>query len=219
MNYDHVFQKTALGREEIKSQAQGILPREARTLLIMIDGKRDYKSYLDTLDQSKMFAGFGGVTPIFELLLELDYIDIVGGAKTTSQTSIVSDSQPLSPQPVDFQLINSQPVASSPNINTETEFDRTFNDNSPSKAAGMGKSSIGNMFKSKLSRNNYETIKSDLAIFIEKNAPSVEAWGYLLMLEQCENSRHLLTLVQEIQNTSHGDLGRGMNTFIKRIQY
>ena len=40
-----VFQKTDLGREEIKSQSLGILPREARTLLIMIDGKRTYQSY------------------------------------------------------------------------------------------------------------------------------------------------------------------------------
>ena len=64
MNYSDVFQKSDLGREEIKSQSLGILPREARTLLIMIDGKRDYQSYLDTLDDSKMFAGFGGVTPL-----------------------------------------------------------------------------------------------------------------------------------------------------------
>ena len=72
MNYGDVFRKSDLGRAEIKSQSLGILPREARTLLIMIDGKRTYQNYLDTLDNSKMFADFGGVGPLFELLLEFD---------------------------------------------------------------------------------------------------------------------------------------------------
>ncbi len=228
MNYDDVFQKSSLGREEIKSKAQGMLPREARTLLIMIDGKRDYRSYLDTLDQSKMFASFGGIAPIFELLLELDYIEVVGGSKTASQTSVTSDSQSISSQPVHSQSLDSEPAISqaatpqtatpqvappSSDVSVETEFDRTFNDDPPSKMAG-----IGNIFKSKTSHNNYETIKSDLATFIERNAPSVEAWGFLLMLEQCENSQHLLKLVQEIQSTSSGDLARGMSAFIKRLQ-
>lgn len=216
MNYDDVFQKSDLGREEVKSQTQGILPREARTLLIMIDGKRDYRSYLDTLDQSKMFAGFGGITPILELLLELEYIEVVAETKTTSAAF---SSQPVPSQQATSQLIDPQAAPPALDVNIETEFDRTFNDRQTSKIVEIGKSSIGNIFKGKRSYNDYETIKSDLATFIEKNAPPVEAWGFLLMLEQCENSQHLLRLVKEIQSTSNGDLARGMTVFIKKIQH
>ena len=40
MNSSNVFRKSDLGRKEIKTQSLGVLPREARTLLIMIDGKK-----------------------------------------------------------------------------------------------------------------------------------------------------------------------------------
>lgn len=214
MNYSDVFQKSDLGREEIKSQSLGILPREARTLLIMIDGKRDYRSYLDTLDDSKMFAGFGGVTPLFELLLELEYIEVVGAAPTATRADI-------SPQlPVASPVVSeSRPISQPSDTNTETEFERTFNNNSVNKITTSGKSTIRNLFNNKLFKTNDDTIKSDLATYIEKNAPPVEAWGYLLMLEQCENNSQLSILMQEIQNTSTGNLARGMNDFIKRIQH
>lgn len=212
MNYSDVFQKSDLGREEIQSQSLGILPREARTLLIMIDGKRDYRSYLETLDDSKMFAGFGGVTPLFELLLELEYIEVVGVAPTAIRADI-SPKMPVA-RPV---VPESRPISKSIDTNIETDFERTFNNNS-NKIATSGKSVIGNIFRNKLFKASDETIKSDLATYIEKNAPPVEAWGYLLMLEQCENNSQLSILVQEIQNTSSENLARGMNEFIRRIQ-
>lgn len=215
MNSSDVFRKSDLGREEIKSQSLGVLPREARTLLIMIDGKRDYQSYLATLNDSKMFAGFGGIAPLFELLFELEYIEVTGVATTTTPKAEVASQVPTASQaPTASQ---SQPISKSVDTDAETDFERTFNNNL-NKTSMLGKTSIGNIFKTKLSKNNYETVKSDLASYIEKNAPSVEAWGYLLMLEQCENDSQLLILAQEIQNTSSGNLARGMNEFIKRIQ-
>ena len=206
MNNGDVFQKTDLGREEIKSQSLGILPREARTLLIMIDGKRTYQSYLDTLDHSKMFADFGGIAPLFELLLGLECIEIAGAASQTS-------TAPQAPTA-------SQPQSSSPSFeqSIETEFDRTFNNKSPNQMAALGKKSLSSIFKTKLSGASYETIKSELANYIEKNAPPAEAWGYLLSLEQCGNSSQLLSLVKEIQSTSGSNLSHGMSEFIKKIQ-
>lgn len=208
MNASDVFQKSELGREEIKSQSLSILPREARTLLIMIDGRRDYQSYLNTLDNSKMFADFGGVAPLFELLLELEYIEVAGAAAITApraemsaQTSVASPSQPR-PKSADIDI--------------ETEFERTFNNTN--KTGVSDKTPMGGFSNSPLSKTNYETIRSDLASYIEKNAPPIEAWNYLLMLEQCENGSQLLILAQEIQNDNSENLARGMNEFIKRIQ-
>ncbi|WP_201503314.1 hypothetical protein, partial [Psychrobacter aquimaris] len=109
MNNGDVFQKTDLGREEIKSQSLGILPREARTLLIMIDGKRTYQSYLDTLDHSKMFADFGGIAPLFELLLGLECIEIAGAASQTSTApQAPTASQPQSSLPSFEQNIETE---------------------------------------------------------------------------------------------------------------
>ena len=201
MNDSDVFLKTDLGREEINSQNLGIgmLPREARTLLIMIDGKRNYKSYLDTLNHSKMFAGFGGVTPLFELLLALEYIEVLDDTSTPIHTPVSAHSQITS---------------HSSNGTIKTLTDQTRKNRPPKRMKA-----IGSIFKTKLSAARYETIKSELAAYIEKNASAAEAWGYLLLLEQCENSRQLLILAREIQNASSGNLSLGMNAFIKRIQH
>lgn len=194
MNSSDVFVKTDLGRDEVKSQGLGILPREARTLLIMIDGKRDYQSYLYALNQSKMFASFGGITSLLELLLELEYIEIVSANSTSIDTQ-------------------TQPINQSSDISIESAVDRAFNNKSPKRMKA-----IGNIFKTKLSAARYENIKSDLAVYIERNASAAEAWGYLLLLEQCVNNSQLLILAQEIQRKSHGDLSLGMTSFIKRIE-
>ncbi|MGP4716389.1 hypothetical protein ACTXGL_07105 [Psychrobacter sp. T6-6] len=215
MNDGDVFRKSDVGREEIKSQSLGVLPREARTLLIMIDGKRTYQNYLDTLDNSKMFADFGGVAPLFELLLELECIEVANTINTRAR--IKTDPQASSSTQVP-EILRSQSTQNSFDTSTETEFDRTFNSKSPSSVIDAGKKSLGGIFKSKVSDSNYGTIKSDLATYIEKNAPPAEAWGYLLSLEQCNDSSQLLRLAQEIQKSSNANLSRGMNEFIKRTQ-
>ncbi|WP_435979351.1 hypothetical protein [Psychrobacter sp. DM4] len=199
MKYGDVFQKSEIGRDEIKNHSIGVLPREARTLLIMIDGKRTYQNYLDTLNQSKMFASFGGVTPLFELLLEFDCIEVIGSSKSPS-SSTPRVSRPSSITKPTIQ-------------NSEAEFERTFNSQKLDEVA-----SIGNPPKSKLPDANYEILKSELATYIEKNAPPQEAWGYLLNLEQCDNTAQLLALAQSIQESSSDKLSGGMDSFIKKMR-
>jgi len=215
MNDNEVFQKSDLGRQEIKSQSLGVLPREARTLLIMIDGKRTYQSYMDALDNSKMFADFGGIAPLFELLLGLECIESVGSNSNAPQTRSATQVPTAVKATQDSQ---SQPISKPLDKEAETEFDHTFNNSSTNKIKEFGKKSIGSMFKAKPSDASYDTIKSDLATYIEKNAPPEEAWGYLLSLEQCEDSSQLLILADDIQSSSSGNLARGMNDFIKKIQ-
>ncbi len=188
MKYNDIFVKSDLGRKEIKYHTLGILPREARTLLIMIDGKRTYQSYLDTLDNGKMFVEFGGVTPLFELLLELNCIEILG------QDNISPESR--------ARVIKET---------SEAEFDQTFN-NPQSDII-----TIGSSFMSKSDNASYESTKSELAAYIEKNALPEEAWGYLLSLEQCNDATQLLALVQQIQNSSNRVLSSGMTNFLEKI--
>jgi hypothetical protein len=214
MNYGDVFRKSDLGREEIKSQSLGVLPREARTLLIMIDGRRTYQSYLNTLDSSKMFAEFGGIAPLFELLLDLECIEVASAGSAETEIPTLSQTT-ITSIPVTTQ---SQPVAPAFDEKSEIEFNNTFNSKSTTKVKESEKKSLSSIFKAKPSSVSDETIKSDLATFIEKNAEPIEAWGYLLSLEQCGNSTQLLILAKEIQNTSSGSLARGMNDFIKRIE-
>ncbi len=197
-----MFQKSDLGREEIKNQTLGVLPREARTLLIMIDGKKTYQHYLDTLNKSKMFIEFGGVEPLFELLVEFQCIELIG--QDNSASKAMSTSKPIS---------QSSSTTQTASKSIEAEFDMTFNNNESDK-----NTTLNNVLTSEKSNSNYEVLKSELATYIEKNAPAQEAWSYLLSLEQCDDSSQLLALAEEIQNSSNGSLSRGMSGFLKTIK-
>lgn len=160
MNYSDVFQKSDTGREEIKYHSLGVLPREARSLLIMIDGKRTYQNYLDTLDHSKMFAGFGGVAPLFELLLELECIEIVGQPDSGSEPSVSAQSK-----------ANDDTAKSN-----EIEFEQTFNTSQAREEIAVRPADS----KQTAADEDYEKVKSALAAYIETNAKPEEAWEYLL---------------------------------------
>lgn len=192
MKYSDVFKKSDLGRKEVKYHTLGILPREARTLLIMIDGKRTYQNYLDTLDNGKMFVEFGGVAPLFELLLELGCIEVVGQENSEYESQAQKSTQ-----------------------TNEAEFDRTFN-NSQLDISDIG-TTVSTTAESKIENTNYESTKSQLAAYIEDNALPEEAWGYLLSLEQCNDPAQLLTLVQQIQRSSNSVLSAGMTDFSRKI--
>ncbi len=219
MNHSDVFRKSDIGRDEIKTQSLGVLPREARTLLIMIDGKRTYQNYLDTLDDSKMFAEFGGVAPLFELLLELDCIEVAGSSaaeepRPTPPPQAVPPTVPVAQPPVPEPS-----PAPSPQADSQAEFDNTFNNSTSNDNKESAKGSIlGNLFKSKNTATDYASVKSDLATYIEKNAPAQDAWGYLLDLEQCNTAAQLLVLVQRIQASGDNTLARGMSDFAEKIK-
>ncbi|MGM8886120.1 hypothetical protein ACS8FD_09260 [Psychrobacter sp. 1U2] len=199
MKYSDIFIKSDLGRQEIKSHALGILPREARTLLIMVDGKRSYQSYLDTLDNGKMFVEFGGVTPLFELLLEFGCIEIIGQQRTDIDQAADTQTQPV-------PVANPEPVKET----SAAEFDRTFNN--PEMSAVSTSSSSLNKDAS------YEATKSELAAHIEQNALPEEAWGYLLSLEQCNAPSELLVLIQQMQSSSNRQLTNKMADFAQKIK-
>lgn len=198
MNYSDILQKSDVGREEIKYQSLGVLPREARTLLIMIDGKRTFQNYLDSLDQSKMFADFGGITPLLELLFELDFIEVVGQNNLDPTTVVTAPANV---------------AAEAAPKNNDVEFDRTFstqfNEDIVSSTTALN---------SQTKEASFEKNKSDLATYIEKNAQPDEAWGYLLTLEQSEDNSQLLALAQNIQNTSNTALSRGISDIIKKLK-
>lgn len=236
MNNNNIYKKSALGREEIKNQSLGVLPREARTLLIMIDGKKTYQSYLDSLNESAMFADFGGIAPLFELLLEFQCIELSEHDTTAAkQNSTIPMTAPQkgseyinerqsgrslsmpSPQTPEVSQTSSQAQPYS-NLNNEADFAIQFDSNGTVQQDSSTPSKKG-FFGRKANEMSYDTIKSDLATYIEKNAPSQDAWGYLLSLEQCENAAQLLALVQRIQKSTSGDsLARGMDKYQKSLK-
>lgn len=222
MNNNDIYRKTALGIEEIKDQSTGVLPREARTLLVLVDGKKTYQRYIDTLNNSRIFADSGGIAPFFDMLLDLQYIELVGESDLSEkplptpkpvQPNIANERQAIVPRATEDGLPSSQ----SAEPNNRAEFDAEFNSSTREQSSDK-LSSIGSFFKREQTKVSYATLKSDLATYIEKNAPTQDAWGYLLSLEQCENDAQLLILIERIQNSTSGNLSQGMDKFSNAIK-
>lgn len=200
MNNSDVFQKSDLGREKIKNKELDILPRQARTLLFLIDGKRRYDSYLDSLEYSDIFADTGGVAVLFELLQDLHYIEIVADDKAES----------IAPSPLqdnEFSLIADESKQNIPAIASVM----TIND----KPNNLPE--IEPRFYNKLD-TDFESKRSELASYIEQKVPGQDAWVYMLSLEKCDNAAQLQALVQHIQSSAHDDLAGGMQKFYEALE-
>lgn len=200
MNNSHIFQKSDLGREKIKNKELDILPRQARTLLFLIDGERRYESYLESLDSSDIFAETGGVAVLFELLQDLQYIEIV-----------TDDSAEL------IKIPSEHAEASS----IADEYESQTQDIEPSMAIDIEPNNTKNIeqrfYHNKLDVD-FESKRSELASYIEQKVPGQEAWVYMLSLEKCDNAAQLQALVQHIQSSAHDDLASGMQKFYEALE-
>ena len=219
MNNNDIFQKSDLGREKIRNKDLVMLPREARTLLFLIDGKKSYASYLESFNNNRVFAEFGGVALFFELLQDLAYIEVVGQARSTTVQSSLAENVPQMREASQASKPQAQVITeTSPPTDNQAEFLGDWS-NHPHHSHPKKASILDKFFRPKEKGTvvNYETLKSDLATYIEEHALMQDAWGYLLSLEKCENEAQLLVLVQAIQQSTTGELSSGMDKYIKAL--
>ena len=201
MNNSYVFQKSDLGREKIKNKELDILPRQARTLLFLIDGEKRYDSYLESLEYSDIFSDTGGVSILFELLQDLHYIEIVTDDKAEFiKPNLLQDNESSSLSVKSKQ--NTQAVASSTTMN-----------NDPNHIP-----KVEQLFYSNKLDTDFESKRSELASYIEQKVPGQDAWVYMLSLEKCDNAAQLQALVQDIQSSAHDDLAAGMQKFYEALE-
>ena len=71
---DVVFHKTPTGKEALRSSRETDLPRNLRSILILIDGKKAYMDYKRALANSRLVRGIGSVDECFRELLKKSFI-------------------------------------------------------------------------------------------------------------------------------------------------
>ncbi|MDN5565937.1 MAG: hypothetical protein L0G25_03965 [Psychrobacter sp.] len=207
MNNSYVFQKSALGREKIKNKELDILPRQARTLLFLIDGESRYDSYLESLDSSEVFAESGGVAVLFELLQDLQYIEVTPSVKGESiETSILAAPKIATLSDGYAQRTQNTDINVAKGFETEIEAESK-------KLADDEK-----CYHSKKFDADFESKRAELASYIEQKAPGQEAWVYMLSLEKCDNILQLQTLVQHMQSSANDDLANGIQKFYEDLK-
>ncbi|WLP94337.1 hypothetical protein [Psychrobacter sp. M13] len=206
MNNSQVFQKSALGREKIKNKELDILPRQARTLLFLIDGESHYDSYLKSLDSSEIFAESGGVAVLFELLQDLQYIEVASSDQgEPTETSLFAASETATLSDEDAQRVQNIEVNVAAGFETEIETE-------PKELSDDEKHYYDKNFNA-----DFESKRAELAAYIEQKAPGQEAWVYMLSLEKCDNILQLQALVQHMQSSANDNLADGIQKFYETL--
>lgn len=217
MDNSSVFQRSALGREKIRDKDLGILPRQARTLLFLIDSEKIYADYFEAFNNNQVFIEAGGIALLFELLEDLQYIEqIIPPAHHLSEQVAVTIQAVTTPRQTPA-MSYSQALSSIDSDESEaTKHDHLALDDTILSTDDKIDSSSGS--SNNASTLSYDAIRSDLAAFIEKNAPASDAWGYLLSLEKCDNAMQLQALVQSIYSSTTGTLKAGMPKYYQALQ-
>jgi len=71
---DDVFIRTELGAQEIDNVSASELPRKARTLLILIDGRKSHAQVTRLLENRAMFKSAGELNSYLKMLMDLNYV-------------------------------------------------------------------------------------------------------------------------------------------------
>lgn len=167
MDNSSVFQRSALGREKIRDKDLGILPRQARTLLFLIDSEKIYADYFEAFNNNQVFIEAGGIALLFELLEDLQYIEqIIPPAHHLSEQVAVTIQAVTTPRQTPA-MSYSQALSSIDSDESEaTKHDHLALDDTILSTDDKIDSSSGS--SNKASTLSYDAIRSDLAAFIEK---------------------------------------------------
>ncbi|MEM9386551.1 MAG: hypothetical protein AAGA68_15950 [Pseudomonadota bacterium] len=214
-----VLAKTQKGYAEMREQSDGILPREARTLLILVNGRDTVSNYRAALNGSKAFESLGGVDQLIALLIDLDYLDLITAdvaegeeSETDETTDAPLDEYSEHPNPPEEDIILSsspvfgpsdqgQALAQPPLLDTQAPprpdpptpprlFASELQRDQLSAPAPSPRTSPGSLEDERVDR-----LRTMLAELFERHPKIEDRWSWMFRLEECRTAGDLLELV------------------------
>lgn len=209
-----VVTKTTAGVAAVQPQNNELLPREARNLLILIDGKKTMDQYRTQLNNMKMFKEVGGVDQYFQLLLDMELIQLesVDSNIPTVKDTKIPTLKAVTPPKRETKLTR---------VPTQTtdEVSQTQFSNNESRSEYSTSIFLNDSF------NNTESlgvlngkISAKMATYIEQHAQPDDTWSFLMKLESCESDTELLLFLRTLAQGNHGRLSRRMTSLIKSLK-
>ena len=189
---EQVLTKTPKGISEVYEQADDILPREARTLLILINGQMTVDEYRSALGARRAFIVAGGVDQLLQLLLDLDYAT----ARPLEGTSAVVEED-LSDEEIVLreditQLSSPVPTLSAPVVQ---EASPTVTVAQETRAAPRPVSRPNTSL-------SLEALRSALAEMLERDKQIQDSWSWLFQLEKCSEPEDFLFFLDELEKVT-----------------
>lgn len=189
---DEVFVRTQLGAQEVANVSGSALPREARTLLILIDGRKSYAQVTRLLENRKMFRSTGGLKRHLQMLIDLDYVKFSNPEMMASNDVFVEMGSEHSEITLFTKADKHHPsVAKVANNSTATG---TL---TPSKHRR-------NLPKTKDDCHALEQLRSIMLDLIAKHGEQSIVERYSSALNECKNMRCIFDAIQKLRAESSG---------------
>jgi len=196
-----VFIRTKLGVQEVATLQDGILSREARLLLIYINGHKTWEELRNSLGDRKMFLAAGGVEYCLQLLLDLEYVESESYSSRALPT--MSSHRVLSKR--ETYLVQK---AADKVVDLEQRKLELGRDEPVSSKLAQGNSVVQET--SEQEDQTITTLRHTVRLLIEKHAQKEVKQTYLKALDQCHSLPWIFGLVQEMQRLSSGKFEKVM---------
>ncbi|MEO0973933.1 MAG: hypothetical protein AAFX85_12645 [Pseudomonadota bacterium] len=216
-----VLVKTDKGHVEVKEQADSILPREARTLLILANGRDTVDDYRAALSGSRAFEALGGIDQLITLLLDLEYLafEQEPDAQAPLAPEAEDDSPPNPPRgsfSEEIVLASTQgdlPVRPPPSDSAEDDIalafasgDDTARAHRPPRPPAAPSPAPPLMPPPALPPRpardpapvdlSVEELRASIADLFERHPDLEDRWTWLFRLEECATAEDLLALLE-----------------------
>ena len=179
-----VFVRTELGAKEVENVIGSGLSREARTLLILIDGRKSYAQVTRLLENRKMFRNTGGLKQHLKMLIDLDYIKF---------------SNP------DLASVNDGFSESGSELSEITLFTKAYDEYAPSGTLEGSKSdAIDVSKKSNHEKQTFKQLRSIMLALIVKYGEKSTAEKYSKKLKKCHSIQCVFSVIQTLRAESSG---------------
>ena len=214
-----VVVKTSAGLSAVQPKNNELLPREARNLLILIDGRKNIDQYRTQLDNMKMFKEVGGVDQYFQLLLDMELIELESSENSVSSIRKKREIPTLTTISTPRQTATRPEPKTSKNEESVTELSQTLLDDDLSKSSYLdgvlSDTSFRNVKDLGVLRGK---ISAKMATTIESYGKPEDTWGLLMKLESCESDTELLLFLRTLAKGNFGSLSKKMTNLIKSLK-
>lgn len=195
INDEDIFVRTEKGSNELSGSQSGIIPRKARTILILIDGLKTYAQVADPLEKRKTYKD--GVRQYMQMLVDLELVV----CKTTARSEESALSEETAPSD----------ALMSPLYELKPQEELTLTERAENHVVvdllkqAKPFEQLGKNHKVSCSSST-EALRDIISSLVNKHADADQARAYNKRLSNCYDMRSIFELVQEMQRASVDEL-------------
>jgi len=196
--------KTTAGLSAVKPQNNELLLREARNLLILIDGRKTLEQYQTQLNNMNMFKEVGGVEQYFQLLSDMELIEF-----SDNEHAVTASSQHRQKDSLLEQSTETSPFSTQSSLD-QVEANARDDPLPPEPGEIVSSTMNPGVLQGK--------IRAKAATLIEQYAGPEQTWGLLMKLESSTSDTELMRFLENLVKNNTGAISKKTAGLVKSIR-